>query len=202
MQSFETYYKGLQTNHHKELKWNFSMGTCVLTCKIPGATKTYELIVSAYQMCILYLFNFHEKLTLDEITEQMGFDQETAKKNMQSLANFKPARILKLDNGQYFVNRDFKPQLRRVTFPIPVLEELVKREKVTQDRSHSVDALIVRIMKSRKKLRQPELIGECISMCKNFRPELTMINKRIESLIERDYLMRDKGDEQTLLYKA
>ena len=56
MQSFETYYKAVQTNHHKELKWNFSMGTCVLTCKIPGATKTYELIVSAYQMCILYLF--------------------------------------------------------------------------------------------------------------------------------------------------
>ena len=93
MQSFETYYKGLQTNHHKELKWNFSMGTCVLGCKIPGATKSYELIVSTYQMCILYLFNFSEKLTLDEIIEHMGFDMETAKKNMQSLANFKPARV-------------------------------------------------------------------------------------------------------------
>lgn len=129
------------------------MGTCVLGCKIPGATKSYELVVSTYQMCILYLFNFSEKLTLDEIIEHMGFDMETAKKNMQSLANFKPARILKLDNGHYFVNKDFKPQLRRVTFPVPVLEELVKREKITQDRSHAIDALLVRIMKSRKKLR-------------------------------------------------
>ena len=32
MQSFETFYKAQQTNHHKELKWNFSMGTCVLKC--------------------------------------------------------------------------------------------------------------------------------------------------------------------------
>ena len=121
---------------------------------------------------------------------------------MKSLANFKAARILKCDNGTYFVNKDFKSQLRRVTFPIPVLEELVKREKITQDRSHATDALLVRIMKSRKKLRQQDLIAEAISMCKNFKPELSMINKRIESLLERDYLIRDKGDEQTLLYKA
>ena len=59
------------------------MGTAIMSARIPGAgTKPYELIVSTYQMCILYLFNYQSELTLDEIREHMGFDVETAKKNV------------------------------------------------------------------------------------------------------------------------
>lgn len=77
------FYKKQQVNHHKELKWNFSMGTAILSAKIPGsAGKPYELIVSTYQMCILYLFNYKTEMTLEEIQEHMGFDTETAKKNV------------------------------------------------------------------------------------------------------------------------
>lgn len=47
---------------------------------------------------------------------------------------------------------NFKNNQRRINFPVPVLEESVKKEKITTDRSHAVDAAIVRIMKSRKKM--------------------------------------------------
>ena len=33
-------------------------------------------------MCILSLFNFYPVLSLKEIADHMGFDEETAKKNM------------------------------------------------------------------------------------------------------------------------
>lgn len=61
------------------------MGTAQVQCKIPGSAKPYDLIVSTYQMCILYMFNYKTELTLAEIAEQMGFDEETARKNLQSL---------------------------------------------------------------------------------------------------------------------
>ena len=81
-------------------------------------------------MCILYLFNFNKELTLDEIREHMGFDEETAKKNIQSMMQAK-ARLLVLVDGKYKVNMQYNNKHTRVTFAVPVLEELVKRERVT-----------------------------------------------------------------------
>jgi hypothetical protein len=40
----------------------------------------------------------------------------------------------------------------------------VKKEKITTDRSHAVDAAIVRIMKSRKKMSMVELKIEVITI--------------------------------------
>ena len=60
------------------------MGTALVGARLSDKQR-YELAVSTYQMCILYLFNFHPELTLEEIGEHMGFDSETAKKNVQSL---------------------------------------------------------------------------------------------------------------------
>ena len=81
----------------------------------------------------------------------MGFDQETCKKNLQSLMWAK-GKILVVKDNVFSVNKAFKSQLRRITYPVPVLEEVVKKEKIAQDRSHAIDAQLVRIMKSRKKL--------------------------------------------------
>ena len=58
------------------------MGTAIVSCKIPGTDKQYEFVVSTYQMCILYLFNHLQELSIDDIREHMDFDLETAKKNV------------------------------------------------------------------------------------------------------------------------
>lgn len=193
MDNFQRFYKNQQNNHHRELKWNFAMGNAVVQFKIPGTTKTYQFVTSTYQMCILYLFNFNKELTLDEIKDQMGFDEETAKKNIQSMMQSK-ARLIVFDNGTYKVNMNYTNKLIRVTFPVPVLEDLVKRERVTQDRSNAVDAALVRIMKSRKKLGVNQLKIEVITLMQTFKPDDALIKKRIENLIEREYLERDKSD--------
>lgn len=139
------------------------MGTAQLQCKIPGSQKPYDLIVSTYQMCILCLFNFKAEMALSEIAESMGFDEETCKKNLQSL-QVKQCQILICKDGKFSVNKNFKHNQRRINFPVPVLEESVKKEKITTDRSHAVDAAIVRIMKSRKKMNMVELRLEVITI--------------------------------------
>ena len=97
---------------------------------------------------------------------------------------------------------NFKNNQRRINFPVPVLEESVKKEKITTDRSHAVDAAIVRIMKSRKKMSVVALRIEVITIMQNFKPAESLIKKRIEFLIEREYLERDKQDPGNLVYKA
>lgn len=132
-------------------------------------------------------------MTLKEIMENMGFDEETAKKNIHSMMQAK-ARLLIMEDGKYKVNKKYNNKHTRVTFPVPVLEELVKRERVTQDRSNAVDAALVRIMKSRKKLGVNQLKIEVITLMQTFKPDDALIKKRIENLIEREYLERDKND--------
>ena len=78
----------------------------------------------------------------------------------------------------------------------------MKKEKISLDRSHAVDAAIVRIMKSRKKMSVNDLRVEVITIMQNFKPAESLIKKRIEFLIEREYLERDKDDHSMMIYKA
>ena len=48
MENFKTYYKKQPSNNHRELSWNFSMGTAIVQAKIPGQAKPYDLVVSTY----------------------------------------------------------------------------------------------------------------------------------------------------------
>ena len=64
-----------------------------------------------------------------------------------------------------------------------------------------VDAMIVRTMKSRKTLSHNTLMGELMTQLK-FPARTADLKKRIESLIEREFLMRDKDDSSLYVYLA
>ncbi len=64
-----------------------------------------------------------------------------------------------------------------------------------------VDAVIVRTMKSRKRLSHQLLMAELHTQLR-FPAQSSDLKKRIESLIERDYLERDKADQTTYNYLA
>jgi cullin 3 len=50
-------------------------------------------------------------------------------------------------------------------------------------------------MKSRKKLLYNNLRLEVLSLMRTFKPDDLLIKKRIDSLIDREYIERDKTDE-------
>jgi cullin-4 len=74
-------------------------------------------------------------------------------------------------------------------------------EKVFQDRQYQVDAAIVRIMKTRKSLLHNQLVNEVVAQLK-FPVKPPDIKKRIESLIDRDYLARDEQNQNQYNYLA
>lgn len=68
-------------------------------------------------------------------------------------------------------------------------------EQVDEDRKPQIDAAIVRVMKSRKEMDHNVLIAEVTSqLTSRFLPSPNVIKKRIESLIEREFLERDKDN--------
>ena len=63
------------------------------------------------------------------------------------------------------------------------------------------DACIIRIMKTRKTLRHTELMSETMKQVK-WPAEASDVKKRIESLIEREYMERGSEDRMVYNYLA
>ena len=66
-----------------------------------------------------------------------------------------------------------------------------------QDRQYQIDAAVVRIMKTRKQLSHKLLVAEALQMLK-FPLKAADLKKRIESLIDREYLARDASDQNVI----
>ena len=80
-------------------------------------------------------------------------------------------------------------------------EQKATEERVFQDRQYQIDAAIVRIMKMRKTLSHTLLLNELYTHLK-FPVKPPDLKKRIESLIDRDYMERDKDNGQQYKYVA
>lgn len=114
-----------------------------------------------------------------------------------------------IDNNTKFTpNEGFKSKLLKVKILPVVMKESDKArqkttDKINEERKWVLDAVIVRIMKMRKKLEHKQLIEEVVQQLANrFVPNAELIKKRIESLIDREYLERNEHDRKIYHYLA
>ena len=60
----------------------------------------------------------------------------------------------------------------------------------------------MRIMKARNTLGHQQLIAEVLAQLSFFKPDPKIIKRRIEALIDREYLERDADNQSTYRYLA
>ena len=192
----------------KHLQWSYMHGHCMVSSRF-GNGKVYDLKLTTYQTSILMLFNDNESLTVLQIKDLLK-TEDAVIKNMLGSLTFKKYKILKKSgelkaigvSDVFTVNDGFKSKLKQITIPAPVIKETFNKEKCEIDRSHAIQAAIVKIMKARKKMTYMHLSQEVMVVLQMFRPNSTMIKAKIETLIDRDYLERDPTDNHILRYKA
>ncbi|CAD5233846.1 unnamed protein product [Bursaphelenchus xylophilus] len=172
-----------------------------------------------HHMVILMKFNERPKYTLKDLREATKIADKDFKRALMSLAMGKVSqRILSrtkgngkelADEDEFVVNDGFTSKLTRIKIQMvsgrgeTEPERKETREKVNDDRKHEIEAAIVRIMKARKKSLHNDLITEVTNQLKiRFMPDPSVIKKRIESLIEREYLKRDQNDHRVYHYVA
>ena len=83
----------------------------------------------------------------------------------------------------------------------PEISDVSQTGKIQKERAMIIDAVCVRIMKSRKVESHTELMHAIVRQITMFNAQPVMIKKRIESLIEREYLERDKDQRNKYIYK-
>ncbi|XP_042181531.1 cullin-4B isoform X3 [Oncorhynchus tshawytscha] len=210
---FKTFYLGKHSG--RKLQWQSTLGHCVLKAEFKEGKK--ELQVSLFQTLVLLMFNEGEEFTLEEIKLATGIvsiekDGEL-RRTLQSLACGKARVIHKVpkskdveDGDKFSCNDDFKHKLFRIKINQIQMKETVEEqasttERVYQDRQYQIDAAIVRIMKMRKTLSHNLLVSEVYNQLK-FPVKPADLKKRIESLIDRDYMERDKENPNQYNYVA
>jgi len=102
-----------------------------------------------------------------------------------------------------FKSKLFKIKILTVAQKETEPERTETRQKVDEERKNMIEAAIVRIMKSRKTMEHSNLISEVTQqLSSRFMPNPLVVKKRIESLIERDYLERSTTDRKLYNYLA
>ncbi|WZZ02211.1 hypothetical protein YC2023_074539 [Brassica napus] len=195
----------------RRLMWQNSLGHCVLKAGFSKGKK--ELAVSLFQAVVLMLFNDAMKLSFEDIKDSTGIEDKELRRTLQSLACGKVRVLQKYPKGRDVQDRDefdfndtFTAPLYRIKVNAIQMKETVEEntsttERVFQDRQYQIDAAIVRIMKTRKVLSHTLLITELFQQLK-FPIKPADLKKRIESLIDREYLERDKSNPQIYNYLA
>lgn len=103
--------------------------------------------------------------------------------------------------NETFNDRLYRIRISQVVFRETEAEHRETEEQVSQDRQYQIDAAIVRIMKTRKSLAHNLLLSELINQLR-FATKPADLKKRIESLLDRDYITRDKENNQLYHYVA
>lgn len=154
-----------------------SLGHCQVTFASEMAG-TKDLVVSLYQTITLLLFNAHSTLSTRQVQQMTGMDADDTGRTLLSLSLGKVKILRKspfkkevLSTDTWSLNSSFThPQRRIVVNSIQAAETPQEvsqtRERVFEDRAFAVDAAIVRIMKTKKKLSFRTLVAEVFEMVK------------------------------------
>jgi len=196
----EAITNAMKTAFGKERRLTWVPAHDSITLQTTFNNKPHTLTMTSIQASVLFLFDKKESFTKQEIGEHIGVEDPAA--ILHSLTSTR-VPLLVYQASEYKLVDVLNTPMYHVHIPSPPL--MVKKkellEKVELNRDYSIDSAIVRIMKSRKEMKFTELQVEVIKqLSKIFQATTQQIKKRMEALIEKEYIERDEKDVSLLKY--
>ncbi|KAF2231085.1 Cullin [Viridothelium virens] len=202
-------FNNFYTNKHqgRKLTWLWQLCKGEIRANYIKANKVpYTFQVSTFQMAILLLFNDQDSVSYDEMAAGTSLAKETLDPSIAIMVkakvlNVEPADGKTESGTAYSLNYGFKNKKVKVNLNIGIKSEQKQEvedthKTIEEDRKLLIQSAIVRIMKSRKKMKHVQLVQETIAQIKSrFAPKVPDIKKCIDMLLEKEYLERLEGDE-------
>ncbi|EEH36210.2 cullin-1 [Paracoccidioides lutzii Pb01] len=202
---FKNFYFDKHSGRKLTWLWNLCKGE-IRANYIKNTKVPYTFQVSTFQMGILLLFNESDTLSFSDIEKATALAPEVLEPNLGILVKAKVV-IPSPENGKpcvgtsYTLNYNFKAKKIKVNLNISVKSEQKHEtddthKTIDEDRKLLLQSAIVRIMKSRKKMKHVQLVQEVIQQVKaRFPPKVPDIKRNIEALMEKEYIERLDGDD-------
>lgn len=196
-----------QKHQKRKLQWVLTQGSA--TVRGTFGKKSYELQVSTLQAIALEALSGVEPLGFEELSQRLNLEESILKPLMHSLSCGKYKVIAKIppsnkinNTDKFCANTKFTSNMRKIRIPMASLDSSFSTKKVEEDRTIAIEAAIVRIMKARKTLQHQQLLSEVLSQLSFFNPNPRVVKKRIEALIDREYLERSTDNPSVYNYLA
>jgi cullin 1 len=224
--AFQQFYQNKHTG--RKLNWLHNLSKGELKMKYATTNKAgYTLQCSAYQMGILLQFNGQDALNTKELQVATQLGDNVLINTLRTLLKTKVLLVEpKLADEKaaiepshtFTLNKLFKTPKGRVKVNINIRVEAEGQggaggaggkdpddpmPAVIEERKILIQAAVVRIMKSRKKAKHANLVSEVVTQLQQrFKPQITLIKRCIDILIEKEYLERVENEKDTYSYIA
>jgi hypothetical protein len=204
--AFNEYYT--MRNTGRKLNWIHSHGKIVLSMYSEKNGKHYSITTGTLHALILLLFNNHENLTINDITQHTEIDKHIVKQIVEYFSEKNVRLLIKAPNSEtYSVNKDFCPRVLSINLNKPLSSQLEKEKEkedkhINETRDYVIQACIVRIMKTMvgKSKSLSEIQHDVLTQINQFKPDPLVIKKQVEILIDKEYLERDPNDHNRFRY--
>ena len=145
--------------------------------------------------------NMEEEKDASAAANEMQIDTSVVSSSQQTVNNDAANRL----QDRFTLNFSFSTNQYRINLAIPTLEDegsgtQKPKQKVVQDRAHTIDAAIIKRMKADKRMEYNQLLTQVLAALSMFQPEPAFVKKRVEKLINDEFLARDQNDRSILVY--
>lgn len=183
----------ISKNNYRSLKVLNDVSSIDMLAKLDHGSFTFRL--NMFQACILLLFN-----SINSATESMQEDFLLDKLELIEPDYFSGLKqlvavglIIRDENTKSIkINRQFKNSESIILLNTAEEASEIRVEKIDDDRSFAIEAAIVRLMKRHKKLDHNTLVEHIGSEVRMFKITSESLKKKINNLIERELITRDK----------
>ncbi|KAL1418206.1 hypothetical protein MTO96_026092 [Rhipicephalus appendiculatus] len=168
-------------------------------------TRTYVIQVTTYQMCVLMLFNRHDAISYQDIASETKIPETSLVRALNSLCMGKASEPVltktpatnEIESDHIFaVNDAFTSGLEKVKIESTSSKKNRAPKKsepvvnLDEDRRYELEAAIIRIMKAHaRRCRTKDLLAEATKLLHTrYTPSPAAFRKRVEALVEREYL--------------
>ena len=170
----------------------------------------HVVVATTYQASILLLFNKQDQVTSDDVIQIYGLPQDDVTRTLSSLVEAKLLLEKSVAEGEmvYTLNLSYNNKHYKFKIANTMLKDTPSdrgnvHHSINEDRKIFLQAAIVRIMKARKTRTHNQLISEVVEQSKSrFQPNISLIKKCIEVLMEKQYLERSEEDRTEYRYCA
>ena len=186
------------------LQFSLKNSYAILEANLPKRGFYFDVKCNTFQAIILLKFNeiyygFNNKIKKEDLINMLKF--ESNEDFFKSIKQFIERKLINEDNDYYSLNCDLNI-LKEDCISFKTLEEseIKKKERQEIDRTYPVDGTIVKTVKDNKTIAHKNLILKVLGALCNFSIKEEFIEKRINSLIEREIIFKSKQDPNLYVY--